>query len=485
MKIKSYLHKSIFQTSGSMLVLVFLFCMNSLLLANTETYKIKLKITGIQDSVLYLAHYYGDKTYLDDTARINKKGIFVFEGDSILSEGMYIVAGQNNNRYFEFILDQQQHISISTDNEDIPGSLKFKDSEVNNLFYDYIRINTRNHKEMRRLSESKKDFQGQEDSIKIIDKKITLLNQELENYKNDFIKAHPESFISVMFKAMMETNNENNPVPDNREDSIHAYTYFKKHYWDNIDLTDARLLRTPIFHNKLEKYFTKVLYQSPDTIINEADKFIDKTLANKEIFKYTVWYLTFKFETSNVMGFDEIFVHMADTYYATGEAFWADSSVVQSLTKHANSLRPVLIGNKAPNMILMDTSQSFSSLYSIEANYTIVLFYEHDCGHCKTEITSLKNWDKESDLDFKIFAVCTDTSLLAWKKFVDEKEMHWVNVNGTRSITPDYHSLYNIRMTPTLFLLDEKKKIIAKRLKTEQLRPFLENYDRRKQLKDL
>ena len=466
------------------LLLLLIFCLTPNLFAQ-KTSKIKIKIKGTQDTVLYLAHYYGDKTYLDDTAYISKKGEFVFKGDSLLPEGMYIVAGQQNNRYFEFIMDQQQDFSILTDMDDIPGKLTFKGSEINNLFYDYIRVNTKNHMEMKRLSNQKKKLTENTDSINILNKQIAQLNSELENYKKDFITEHPESFISVMFKAMMEPKADNIlKIENDREDSIYAYNYYKQHYWDNFDVCDARLLRTPLFYNKLEKYFTKVLYQTPDTIIKEADIFIEMTRPEKETFKYTIWYLTFKFETSNVMGFDEIFVHMTDTYYTSGEAFWADSSVVKSITKHANALRPVLIGNQGPNLILLDTNNSFTSLYAIEADYTIILFYEPDCGHCKREITALKTWEQESEIDFKVFAVCTDTSLVAWKKFIREKEMHWINVNGTRSVTPDYHGLYNIQMTPSIFLMDEKKKIIAKRLKTEQLRPFLENYIKRGQPKE-
>jgi len=80
-----------------------------------------------------------------------------------------------------------------------------------------------------------------------------------------------------------------------------------------------------------------------------------------------------------------------------------------------------------------------------------------------------------------VFAVNTDTSLEKWKKYIVDNDLKWINVNGTRSISPDYHQLYDIRTTPTLFLLDEKKRIIAKRLKTEQLIPFLENYHKNKQ----
>ncbi|RLD54358.1 MAG: hypothetical protein DRJ05_14835, partial [Bacteroidetes bacterium] len=335
------LKKHLSPTRDFLLFLLFIFA-TQVLFAKPETHKINIKIKGAQDTVLYLAHYYGDKTYIDDTARIGKKGGFVFEADSILPEGMYIVAGQENNRYFEFILDQYQDFSITTDKKNIPENIIFKGSEINNSFYDYIRINTKKHIEMKQLADRKKGLADQPDSAKYLNGKIASLNDELEDYKTDFINGHPKSFMSVMFKAMTDPEPGEIPILENgREDSVYAYNYYKQHYWDNIDVTDDRLLRTPLFHKKLEKYFTKVLYQSPDTIIKEADIFINKTRNNKEVFKYTVWYLTFKFETSNIMGFDEIFVHMVDTYYATGEAYWADSTVVKSISKHANSLRPV------------------------------------------------------------------------------------------------------------------------------------------------
>jgi len=105
-----------------------------------------------------------------------------------------------------------------------------------------------------------------------------------------------------------------------------------------------------------------------------------------------------------------------------------------------------------------------------------VLFYEYGCGHCRKEIKALKAWTPDNGLDVKVFAVNTDTSLVEWRKFILEQDLPWIHVNATRSITQDYHNLYDISVTPTIYLLDNRKKIIAKRLKTEQLIPFLETY---------
>jgi peroxiredoxin len=446
-------------------------------LSGETEYKITVSIKGSEDTVLYLAHYYGDKTYLDDTAFV-KKGKFVFNGDSLLHGGIYIIAGQKNNRYFELIIDKEQKFFVATDISNVIDNISFKNSEDNTLFYEYIRFNTEMHQKIGKLKRKLSQYADNPDSVLLISNEIDTINKQLGDYKIDFINEHPDSFISVLFNAMWEPDPQNVPVLENgREDSIYVYQYYKQHYWDKFDLTDDRLLHTPLYNNKLKKYFEQVLYQEPDTIINEADKLIAKTEPSKEMFKYTVWWLTYKFETSKVMGFDRIFVHMVDKYYATGKAFWAAPTVVKSITERANSLRPILLGETAPEMILIDTANGFTSLHHTEADYLIVLFYEYGCGHCKKEIKAMKKWVDSAGYDIKVFAVCTDTSLVKWKKFIkDYKITNWINVNGTRSVTPDYHDLYDVNMTPTIFLLDEKKKIIAKKLKTEQLRPFLENY---------
>ncbi|MEZ5194868.1 MAG: DUF5106 domain-containing protein [Bacteroidales bacterium] len=447
--------------------------------ASEKGYKINVQIRGISDTVCYLANYYGDKTYLTDTAFVKAKGKFVFEGDSTLPGGVYIIAGQSNNRYFEVIIDREQHFTLETDLDDIMNRIKFTNSDDNIYFYNYISNNISNHKKIESLKQRKTELSEYPDSVQSINQQIVDINIGIKEYQQQIINQYPESFVSVLLNAMKEPEIGEVPILENgREDSVYAYQYFKNHYWDYFDLTDERLLRTPLFHKRLERYFTSVIYQEPDTITKEADLIINKARTNKEVFKYIVWYLTYKFETSKIMGFDEIFVHMVDTYYSTGQAYWSDSTVVRSLSKRADALRPILIGKKAPELILIDTAGSFVSLYYSPARYMILIFYETDCGHCRKEIDSMKVWYDNNDFGVGVFAICTDTSLVKWKKFIVEKDLNWINVNGTRSVTQDYHDLYDVNMTPTIFLLDEKKKIIAKRLKMEQLIPFIENYEK-------
>ena len=46
-------------------------------------YKINFKIKGWKDKTAYLGHYYGESTYIKDTAKVNASGEFFFDNKSM------------------------------------------------------------------------------------------------------------------------------------------------------------------------------------------------------------------------------------------------------------------------------------------------------------------------------------------------------------------------------------------------------------------
>jgi thiol-disulfide isomerase/thioredoxin len=196
------------------------------------------------------------------------------------------------------------------------------------------------------------------------------------------------------------------------------------------------------------------------------------------MFKYLVWYATYHSENSEIMGFDRIFVHIVDTYYIAHQATWERPAVVEKLIKKANKIRPLLIGQIPPNMVMLDTNNQPVSMYSVKSNFLILFFWDPDCGNCQQEIPKLKDfYDKQKDsLGLKIFAVCSDTSLIKWKSAIRKKKMDWINVDGPRALTGNYHDQYDVSSTPVVYILNNLKEIIAKRLVTDQFLGFLKNY---------
>jgi len=338
--------------------------------------------------------------------------------------------------------------------------------------------------------EEKKDNTKASEKIK---EEYGKLNKEVLNYQKSVIEQNPDKFAA--HEILMSIDPE---VPENlREDREAGYYWFKEHYFDNIDLTDDRIVRTPIYHTKLVNFLNKTVIQTPDTLIPAIDRLIERMDPNSELFKYTVHYTTYNFETSKIMGLDEVFVHMVDTYYKTGMADWMDDEKLKNIAEKADSKRKTLIGKTAPDLTLADTTGEkwISIKRDIKKEYVVLFFYDPDCGHCKKETPKLVEFfnNYEGD-DLAVYAVSSDNSA-KWNKFIKKNEMDFYNVAipqkayesadfATRLITTgktNYESLkyqetFDIFSTPKIFVLDQDRVIRAKDIGVEQIGDFLERF---------
>jgi thiol-disulfide isomerase/thioredoxin len=115
-----------------------------------------------------------------------------------------------------------------------------------------------------------------------------------------------------------------------------------------------------------------------------------------------VWYLTNTYEQSKIMGYDAIFVHMAENYYCKGEAYWVDSSKLKKICERATHVKKILLDAVVPNMILEDSSLKSYYTYDLMKSdkYTILWFWNSTCGHCQKETPELyKVYEKLHELD--------------------------------------------------------------------------------------
>jgi len=272
-------------------------------------------------------------------------------------------------------------------------------------------------------------------------------------------------------------------LPNGKKDSTFTFKYYKAHFFDNLDLADERLLRSPIYFPKVKQYLDNMTLQVPDSIIKEGDYMINKAKANKETFKFLIWYMTGNYETSKVMGFDAVFVHEAKKYYATKQAYWVEEKQNKKIVDRANQLDSILIGKTAPNLIMQDSlvrlTPDFNtySLLDIKAKYVLVLFWDPDCGHCQKEIPKLVDlYDKlKTKYGIEIYAVGCVSELGPWRKYIRDHKLRWINVVDAFNKN-NYKRKYDIYSTPVIYILDGNKKIIAKRLEADQIEGFFEQY---------
>tara|TARA_B100000282_G_C31579291_1_gene420324 strand:- start:145 stop:708 length:564 start_codon:yes stop_codon:yes gene_type:complete len=185
------------------------------------------------------------------------------------------------------------------------------------------------------------------------------------------------------------------------------------------------------------------------------------------------------------MGQDAVFVHLVFTYFITRQTPWIEEVQLTNIIDKAMRISPNLIGTTAPFLKIPDDKGVLQDLHKIKAPFTALFFYDPDCGHCKTETPKVKEViDSYADKGVKVYAVCTEFDEEMWMEFIVKQETDsWINVIDLENKS-NFRGKYNIMGTPRLYLLDEKKKIIAKQIDSEALNQILENEFKKLEQKD-
>ena len=120
-----------------------LFCLLTGTIGFSQTgYDIKINIKGAKDTMVFLAKYNFDKQYITDTCKKIKNGLITFKGKKDLDKGVYFLVSQDKVRYFDFFVNMNTKMNISSDISDMVNSLKSADSKENEDFFGYIKFIT-------------------------------------------------------------------------------------------------------------------------------------------------------------------------------------------------------------------------------------------------------------------------------------------------------------------------------------------------------
>jgi Domain of unknown function (DUF5106)/AhpC/TSA family len=448
-----------------------------------QGYRVTLHTPNYTGGIVYLTYYYGVNINIADSAAVNNKGFAVFKNDQKLPPGIYAVVFPGKYKMIDFLLDTDQVITIGADTTDLINRTKIAGSGENVLFQQYQKYIAAQSNQLQPEKVAYTRSKNKKDSV-LHENNYKHLNQELNLYRENIMQKYPESMLATLLNAMRD------PAvliskPVTKTDSIDNYNYYKKHYWDGITFMDDRIIRTPFFLPKVEKYFREILVPAPDSIIKEADYLLLLARSNEEMYKFLLNWLTDEYIYPKYMGQDAVFVHLFEKYHSKGISKWLNEKQLTTISNRAYMIMSNLIGEKAANLEMTDTAGKMRYLYDVEAAYTIVCFWDPTCSHCREDVPKLDSmlqtkWKKQG---VKIYAVLTENEKEKWLQFIHDEHLNdWIHVYQTKeqkkaetdSQRPAYRQLYDVTQTPTLYLLDSEKRIIAKKLSWQQLDDMLQ-----------
>lgn len=471
---------------------VLLFTSSSLL---SQGYRIEVELKGLSNDTIILGEYFTSRMIPKDTIVLDQKGWGVFEGAEEFVGGLYLVY-INPAHYFDLLLGDDQKLYIAADTANLVSSITFRESEDNIIFQDYKQFLQGKRAELEQLSSLYSSAANSSDSAKIFDQQ-NMINKEMESYMNRVEKEHSTLFVSEFIGATRE------PLPPEtlltgarRHDDSVRYFYYREHYFDRFDPFNVRLLHTPLYEGKIKNYLTRAVPQHPDSLIVAVDYLLTGSKKDDDLYRYMLITLFNHFAESKFIGMDGVYFHIAEYYYIP-DATWSSPEFLTKLEENLVSNKPTLIGQTAPNltlrqipdehfgMALLNTAIKKDphvgtdfNLSDLDNRFTILYFWEADCGHCQKSTPALHEvYTRMKEKDVQVISVHVINSIEGKEKWVDfiieNHLLGWINCWSPYS--NEFRTQYNLLSYPQLFVLDRDKKIIAKKVTPEQAEQIISN----------
>lgn len=432
-------------------------------------YAIKIKAPDLKLDKIFLGNYYMGKLYVQDSLQLDKKGNGVFTAEKKLPEGMYVLY-LKSGKYADLLISEDQTFSVQLDTMQMAQNLQIEGASQTVDFLAYTKYLGEKQTLMNQLQEKYKE--ADDDKKEAYSEQMKQLSEEVRAKQMALINTYPNGMLGLFIKGLMvpELPAWTDSVRCSNIDSckaMHRYLFYKEHYLDNVALSDVRTYRTPYIDNTLTTYLDKVLLQINDSIIPSALQLIERSKGNDTTFQIIASHVLNYAVKSKIMGMDNLLVEVGKRYYLSGEATWADSTLLANITNEINKIERSLVGMKAHNIYLSDANGVYQSLYDMGGSQlTILYFYEPSCGHCRKTTPVLAEFAKKykDDPRIKIVAVYMLEDKEEWQKFVTEHDMSaLVNVWDPKRVS-NYWYWYDTSTTPMMYVMDKDHTIFAKKI---------------------
>ena len=201
------------------------------------------------------------------------------------------------------------------------------------------------------------------------------------------------------------------------------------------------------------------------------DTFLIHTKSNSETHKFVLNHILQKVNQEHL---DQAFLYLYDKHLTVEEnSCEPESDQFKWARDKASILKNVQTGKTAPDFTIQETT-----LHNISSKYILLVFWATWCPHCTQALPEIiEKTSKFSTTTLTKVAVSLDNEKSKWEAFIKANNMSsWRNISELKGWNGEISRNYNVYATPTLFLLDKDKKIIAKP-EIHELGSLLKSFD--------
>ena len=445
-----------------LLILLFQFT-----LAFSQEYNLKITVKNLPEKEIYLAGFYGDKNSILDTVQSDTTGNFYFKMKDGYHPGMYRIF-LDKEVFFDIIYNHE-NIEIETLYEYLYDSLNVISSTENALYYDFLKRMHDYRMKFDLLSPLSDYYPRTDTFFQDVRAKYIGIQADIQIYLNARIEQYDDAWTTKIMKIKKPL------FYDPSLDEFGRREYTINHYFDNIDFSDVELIRSNVYSSIAIEYMS--LFSNPNLsqeqleneFIKAVDKIMYEAMDNNIIYEFIVDYLVGGFERFH---FDKVLDYIAENYSPEQcENEERKTDLKTRLEKYAE----LAVGKSAPDIEIPDSTGKIIKLSEINSKYTLVLFWASWCTHCNEVLPKIHNIyvNSVSRKTLEVLSVSLDNEKEEWFAALKAGNYTWLNCSSLKGWDTQAAIDYNIYATPTMFLLDKNKNIVAKPITFNELKNAL------------
>lgn len=386
-----------------------------------------------------------DNVYYVTDANIDAEGTFELNIKDDITPGMYRIVYNlpQDQHFFDFIYNGKEPVEF---NFSADKAITFTASEENKLWSEYLMKTFQYSAEI--------DALLGEENVK--ERKIENVLKDQKEWYTDILERS---------KGMLAYDLINAVKPYLIEDytTYEAYTIVaKKNYFKGFDFTKPLLQNSGLPLEQSIKYiFNQADTEDPVASRNANIDAIAKNISGTDA-KYQKLLLAniWNFLTAN----DQVAEanHLAEKHLIPIAQQQGDTALASQL----NLYKSISIGEKAPNFTWPEydgDTKLTKNLHALEgAERYVIAFWSSLCSHCLKEIPKLHSKvENMSPGAVQVVAVGLEDFEVEWAPAAAKFPL-FINVCGLKKWDNEIGNMYDVTATPTYFILDADKNIIAR-----------------------
>ncbi|MCD7973445.1 MAG: DUF5106 domain-containing protein [Candidatus Azobacteroides sp.] len=264
-------------------------------------------------------------------------------------------------------------------------------------------------------------------------------------------------------------------IPEDLTTPEERTMYLIDHYWDNFDFSDTTNLRFPeIIEPVIVNYLELLSLTDRNSYQNSLWATLDKSKEEDKTYRYFIDTCTkYLYDAASPIRNDEIYIELL--------TYLLHDPTIPEANRDRNLYRLKKASKNRKDSLATDFYYTIQngktfSLYSIESPYTLIFFYYPDCSVCKEHIQQLNTspiiTDQLTHHLLTILAFYPDKNTGLWEQYKGLIPASWIN-SYDKAGTVETEELYDIKASPTLYLLDRNKKVLLKDTHIERVEAYL------------